>query len=162
MARVYFRVEGMRELERSLKRLGKVPQKHVTSSARKAMNSPLKKARANAPYLTGNLQRGMKLKGEKSKYKAKKVYQIVFDEKMNHIFQKPVKKPGESGNPKARKIAYYPFSQEYGFFARDGRYIPGFRFISDSFVEEVPKIEITIIKTMKKKIDAEIAKAGLK
>ena len=35
MAKVKFKVEGMRELERSLKQLGKVPQKHVTASAEK-------------------------------------------------------------------------------------------------------------------------------
>ena len=73
MARVYFRVEGMDELEKSLKRLGKVPQKHVTSSSRKAMNIVLKQSRATAPYETGALSRGMKLKGEKSKVKAKSI-----------------------------------------------------------------------------------------
>ncbi len=162
MARVYFRVEGMRELERSLKRLGKVPQKHVTSSSRKAMNIVLKQSRATAPYETGALSRGMKLKGEKSKVKAKKVYQVVFDDKYNHIFQKPVKNPGESGHKGARKIAYYPFSQEYGFFARDGKYIPGYRFIHSALADNTSAIEKTIVGEMKKKIDAEIAKAGLK
>ena len=162
MARVKFKVEGMKELEKSLKKLGKVPQKHVTSSSRKAMNIVLKQSRATAPYETGALSRGMKLKGEKSKVKAKKVYQVVFDDKYNHIFQKPVKNPGESGHKGARKVAYYPFSQEYGFFARDGKYIPGYRFIGDSFIENTRNIEKTIVSEMKKKIDAEIAKANLK
>jgi hypothetical protein len=162
MARVYFRVEGMDELEKSLKRLGKVPQKHVTASSRKAMNIVLKQSRASAPYETGALKKGIKMVGERSRQKGKKVYRIVFDRNMNHIFQKPVKNPGESGHKGARKIAYYPYSQEYGFFARDGKYIPGYRFIGDSFIENTRNIEKTIVSEMKKKIDAEIAKANLK
>ena len=162
MARVYFRVEGMDELEKSLKKLGKVPQKHVTSSSRKAMNIVLKQSRATAPYETGALSRGMKLKGEKSKVKAKKVYQVVFDDKYNHIFQKPVKNPGESGSPNAKDPAYYPVSQEYGYFARNGRYIPGFRFVRGAFENKMPEAAKTMVSTMKKKIDQEIAKAGLK
>lgn len=162
MVKVKFKVEGMRELQKNLKKLGKVPQKHVTASARKAMNIALKQARADAPYETGNLQRGTIMVGEKAKVKGKKVYRIVFDRNMNHIFQKEVKNPGESGNKKARNIAYYPVSQEYGFFARDGKYIPGFRFVRDALTDNVRKIEKTIVGEMKKKIDAEIAKGGLK
>lgn len=162
MARVKFKVEGMYELEKSLKRLGKVPQKHVTASSRKAMNIVLKQSRASAPYETGALKKGIKMVGERSRQKGKKVYRIVFDRNMNHIFQKPVKNPGESGHKGARKIAYYPYSQEYGFFARDGKYIPGYRFIGDSFIENTRNIEKTIVSEMKKKIDAEIAKANLK
>lgn len=154
MARINFKVEGMKELERSLKKLGKVPQKHVTSSARKGMNISLKGARANVPYDTGALSKGMKLKGEKSKVKAKKVYQVVFDEKYNHVFQKK--------NKDGKITGYYPVSQEYGFFAKNGRYIPGYRFVRDSLTDNVDKIEKTIVTDMKKKIDAEIAKVGLK
>lgn len=160
MAKVKFKIEGMKELEKSLKKLGKVPQKHVTASARKAMNISLKDSKANSPYDTGTLKKGIVMKGEKSKYKAKKVYRIMFDEKMNDVFQKPIKNPGEAGGK--NKTGYYPFSQEYGFFARDGRYIPGYRFISDSLTSNVSKIEKTIVSEMKKKIDAEIAKVGLK
>jgi|CZCB01.1.fsa_nt_gi hypothetical protein len=162
MPRVYFRVEGMDELERSLKRLGKVPQKHVTSSSRKAMNIVLKQSRATAPYETGALKKGIKMVGERSRQKGKKVYRIVFDRNMNHIFQKPVKNPGESGHKGARKVAYYPFSQEYGFFARDGKYIPGYRFIHNALANNTSAIEKTIVGEMKKKIDAEIVKAGLR
>jgi len=152
----------MDELERSLKRLGKVPQKHVTSSSRKAMNIVLKQSRATAPYETGALKKGIKMVGERSRQKGKKVYRIVFDRNMNHIFQKPVKNPGESGHKGARKVAYYPFSQEYGFFARDGKYIPGYRFIHNALANNTSAIEKTIVGEMKKKIDAEIVKAGLR
>ncbi len=151
---VNFKIEGMKELKRSLKRLGKVPQKHVTSSAKKGMNIALKNAKANAPYDTGALKKGIILVGEKAKAKGKKVYRIVFDRAMNDVFQKR--------NKEGKVTGYYPVSQEYGFFARDGRYIPGFRFIRDSLTDNVSKIEKTIVGEMKKKIDAEIAKGGLR
>ncbi len=151
---VNFKIEGMKELKRSLKRLGKVPQKHVTSSAKKGMNIALKNAKANAPYDTGALKKGIILVGEKAKVKGKKVYRIVFDRAMNDVFQKR--------NKEGKVTGYYPVSQEYGFFARDGRYIPGFRFIRDSLTDNVSKIEKTIVGEMKKKIDAEIAKGGLR
>jgi len=154
MAKAMFKVEGMKELEKSLKKLGKVPQKHVTASAKKAMNISLKEARANAPYDTGALKKGIILTGERSRVKGKKVYRVVFDGTMNDVFQKP--------NKDGKITGYYPISQEYGYFARNGRYIPGFRFISDSLTDNVSRIEKTIVTEMKKKIDAEIAKAGLK
>ena len=154
MTKINFKIEGMEQLQKSFKKIGEVPQKHVTSSSRKAMNVVLKSSRANAPYYEGYLEKGMKLKGERSKAKGKKVYQVIFDPEMNHIFQKP--------NKEGKITAYYPISQEYGFFAKDGRYIPGYRFIHDSLVDNTKKIEKTIVSEMQKKIDAEIAKAGLK
>ncbi len=153
MAKVNFKVEGMKELERSLDKLGKVPQKHVTSASKKGMNIVLKQSRANAPYDTGALKKGIKLVGEKSKLKGKKVCRIVFDREMNDVFQKK--------NEEGEVTGYYPVSQEYGFFAKNGRYIPGFRFIHDSLSDNAQKMEKTIVDTMKKKIDEEIRKAGL-
>ena len=154
MAKVNFKVEGMKELEKSLKNLGKVPQKHVTSSSRKAMNIVLKESRATAPYDTGALKKGMKLKGERSRAKAKKVYRVIFDPAMNDVFQKK--------NKEGKITGYYPISQEYGFFAKNGRYIPGYRFIHDSLADNTRKVEKKIVSEMKKRIDAEIAKVGLK
>ena len=151
--KIHFKVEGMDGLIKSLNKLGSVPQKHVTSSAKKGMNIVLKQARANAPYDTGALTKGIKLKGEKSRYKGKKVYRVIFDETMNHIFVK------EYGNGKR---AYYPVLQEYGYFTKNGRYIPGFRFIRDSLIDNTKNMENIIIVDMKAKIDAEIEKAGLK
>lgn len=154
MAKVKFKVEGIEELNRSLRKLGKVPQKHVTASAKKGMNISLKDSRANAPYDTGALKKGIVLKGEKSKNKGKKVYRVVFDRAMNDVFQKK--------NSKGEITGYYPVSQEYGYFTKNGKYIPGYRFIGDSLTSNVSKIEKTIVTEMKKKIDAEIAKVGLK
>ena len=144
----------MKKLQKDLKKLGETPQKHVTASSRKGMNIPLKQAKANAPYETGFLRKGIKLTGERSRSKGKKVYRIVFDRKYNDVFQKP--------NKDGKITGYYPISQEYGFFARDGRYIPGFRFISNSLKDNKSRVSKTIVDEMQKKIDSEIAKAGLK
>ena len=149
-----FDVYGMDKLLNDLEKIGQVPQKHVTSSSRKAMNIVLKQSRANAPYYEGYLEKGMKLKGERSRTKGKKVYQVIFDPNMNHIFQKP--------NKQGKITGYYPVSQEYGFFAKNGRYIPGYRFIHDALADNTQKVEKTIVSEMQKKIDAEITKAGLK
>jgi len=154
MAKVYFKVEGMRELQKNLKKLGKVPQKHVTASSKKAMNIVLKQSRANAPVDTGMLRKGIKLVGERAKVKGKKIYRVVFDRNMNDVFQKK--------NKEGKVTGYYPVSQEYGFFAKNGRYIPGYRFIHDSLADNTQKVEKTIVDEMKKRIDIEIVKAGLK
>jgi hypothetical protein len=154
MARLTFRIEGMKQLEKSIKKLGEVPQKHVTASSKKGMNIVLKDAKANAPYDTGMLKKGIKLVGERSRTKGKKVYRIVFDSAMNDVFQKK--------NKEGKITGYYPVSQEYGFFAKNGRYIPGYRFIRDSLTDNVGRIEKTIVSEMKKRIDAEITKVGLK
>lgn len=149
-----FKVEGMDKLLNDLEKIGQVPQKHVTASARKGMNIALKDSKANAPYDTGMLKKGIVMKGERARAKGKKVYRIVFDRNMNDVFQKP--------NKEGKVTGYYPISQEYGFFAKNGRYIPGYRFIHDSLIDNTSKIEKTIVSEMQKRIDIEIMKAGLK
>ncbi|MCE5226703.1 MAG: HK97 gp10 family phage protein [Porphyromonadaceae bacterium] len=154
MAKTYFKIEGMDKLQRDLKELGKVPQKHVTASARKGMNIVLRSAKAKAPVDDGDLKKGIKLNGEKSKIKGKKVYQVIFDSDMNDIFQTKDKDGNING--------YYPASQEYGFFAKNGRYIPGYNFMHYALTNNAPAVQRVMITTMKTKIDQEIAKAGLK
>ena len=154
MGGVKFTIEGMDKLEESAKRLGKIPQKFVTQSTKKAMTPILKKARANAPYDTGDLKKGSIMVGEKSKSKAKKSYRIVFDRAMNDVFQKP--------NKEGKVTGYYPVSQEYGYYTKSGSYIPGFRFISGAFTGQASQVEKTIITEMENKMEAAIAKEGLK
>lgn len=144
------KIEGMKELNKSLKRLGEAPQKHVTSSVRKGMNISFKDAKAKAPIETGELKSGIKMVGEKSRIKGKKVYQIVFDRAKNDIFQKK--------NKEGKVIGYYPASMEYGFFARNGKYIPGYHFLKKALEENSGKVEKTIIEEMQKKIDKELGK----
>lgn len=146
MAKNSFKIEGMKELQKSIKQLGEVPQKAVTPAARKGMNVALKSAKVNAPEgETGYLKKGIKLVGERSKHKGKKVYRIAFDSSMNDVFQKK--------NAAGKVTGYYPISQEYGFFARDGKYIPGFYFIHKSLSSNKSRIEKTIVDEVGKQID---------
>jgi HK97 gp10 family phage protein len=149
-----FKIEGMDKLKKDLEKLGKVPQKYVTTSARKGMNPVLKNAKSSAPYDEGYLKQGMILKGEKARTKGKKVYQVIFDPSMNDVFQKK--------NAAGDVTGYYPISQEYGYFLRDGRYMPGLRFIHDSLASNAQRSAKIMVDTMQKKIDAEARKVGLK
>lgn len=141
-----FKIEGMKELEKSIKKLGEVPQKCVTPAARKGMNVAFKAAKKNAPVGdTGELKQGMKLVGEKASVKGKKVYQVVFDRAKNDIFQKK--------NSEGKVIGYYPASQEYGFFARNGKYIPGYHFLEKALTSNSGAIQKKIVDEMSKNID---------
>jgi HK97 gp10 family phage protein len=144
------KIEGMKELDRTLKRLGEVPQKHVTSSVRKGMNVAFKDAKNKSPVETGELKSGIKMVGEKSKIKGKKVYQVVFDRAKNNVFQKR--------NKEGKVTGYYPASMEYGFFARNGRYIPGYHFLKKALEENAGKVQKTIIENMQNKIEKELNK----
>lgn len=140
-----FRIEGMKALQKSIKKLGDVPQKCVTPAAKKGMNIALQSAKANAPYESGELEGALKLIGEKSKYKGKKVYQVVVDNKKNDIFQKK--------NAKGEITGYYPASQEFGFMTRNGGYVPGFHFMKKALTDNCQPISNKIVGEMAKKID---------
>lgn len=146
MAKNDFKIEGMKELQKSIKKLGEIPQKVVTPAARKGMNVALKAAKKGGWIdQTGEMRRGMKLVGERSRHKGKKVYQVVFDSSKNHIFQKK--------NEEGKVTGYYPASMEYGYYARNGRYIPGFHFLQKSLEDNSGKIAETIVAEMSKQID---------
>lgn len=63
---------------------------------------------------TGMLERGIILHKEKHRYQGKVVYDVYMDPEMNDVFQKPIQNPVRSRVP----YAYYPASQEHGFFTR--------------------------------------------
>jgi HK97 gp10 family phage protein len=151
-------IVGMRELERTISQLEQLPQKVVTKSARKGMNIALKAVRRNAPEDTGNLKRGFKLVGERSKVKGRKIYQVVPDRGFNHVFQKPIPDP-EAEHPRGKGIyggkndtAYYPASQEYGFLTANG-YVPGYHFMRKSMDDNAGNISETTIRVMTDEID---------
>ncbi|CEG26009.1 HK97-gp10 family putative phage morphogenesis protein [Bacillus sp. B-jedd] len=137
-------IVGLKELEKTIKRLGKLPQKCVTKAARKGANIGLKAARQNAPVDEGNLKKALVLKGEKSKIKGKKVYQITFDPKMNYVLVK---------ESKAGKRSYYPASQEYGFQTVNGGYIPGYRYLRHAAEDNKTAIEKETVKVLTDEID---------
>lgn len=138
-------IAGMKELEKMIKKLGQLPQKVVTKAARKGTQIALKSAKKDAPEDVGNLKKGIVLKGEKSKIKGKKAYQVTFDRAMNTFFVK-MSKDG-------KKRYYYPASQEFGFMTKDGGYVPGFRYLKKSIVDNDTSIEKTIVDVLSKEID---------
>ncbi len=142
------KIEGMKELERSIKRLGQLPQSCVTKASRKGALIALRAAKANAPVDTGDLRRGLVLKGERTKVKGKKVYQVTPDPKMNSVFVKL---------SKSGKRAYYPASQEFGFRTRGGGYTPGYNYLKKS-LDNSGAIEQTIVDVLSKEIDKELSK----
>lgn len=141
---VKFKIEGMKELERTIRKLGQLPQKCVTPAARKGATIALKAAKANAPFLTGALEEGIILKGEKARKKGKKVYQVTMNPAMNDVFVKTTKDG---------KRYYYPASMEYGFITRDGGYSPGFHYLRDALVDNKERIEKTVVDVLAKEID---------
>lgn len=141
------KIKGMAELEKSIKRLGKLPQKCVTKAARKGANVAFKNAKANAPVDEGDLKKGLVLKGEKVRVKGKKVYQVSFKKAMNDTFVK-ISKDG--------KRSYYPASMEYGYFARNGRYVPGYHYLRNSIEKNTKQIEKTTVDVLAKEIDGVI------
>lgn len=142
--KVKFEVEGMKELEKTIRKLGQLPQKTVTPAAKKGATIALKSARGKAPWRFGDLANGIILKGEKLRKRGKKVYDVMMDPAKNDIFVKTTKDG---------KRYYYPASMEYGFITRDGGYVPGYHFLRDSLVDNKAEIERTVVQELAKRID---------
>ena len=149
-------LSDFRRLTRTVEKLGNLPQKCVTKAARKGGNLVLRAVRQKAPVDTGDLKRGLRLKAEKTRTKGKKVYDIVFDAGMNDVFQKPVKNPGEAGGKS--RTAYYPASMEYGYFARNGRYIPGYHFMRGAAEESEGAAAGVTVQVLSDEVEKEWSK----
>lgn len=139
-----WKIEGMKELERTIKQLGKLPQKTVTPAAKKGATIALKSAREKAPWRFGDLANGIVLKGERLRQRGKKVYQVTMDASKNDLFVKTTKDG---------KRYYYPASQEYGFITKDGGYVPGYHYLRDSIDDNKAEIERTVVDELAKRID---------
>lgn len=142
-------IEGYRQLQQTIDQLGKLPQTIVTKSARKGARVVLTETKKIAPVEIGNLNRGIILRPEKTKTKGKKVFQVVLNRAYNRFFIK-VSKDG--------KRAYYPASQEYGFFSRGpngsrGKYIPGYNYLRGSNASKHSEAQQIIIRTMLTEVD---------
>jgi len=144
MAKVKFEIEGMKELEKTIRKLGRLPQKCVTPAARKGGRIVLLAARAKAPWRFGDLANGIILKGEKLRKRGKKVYDVMMDPAKNDIFVKTTKDG---------KRYYYPASQEYGFMLKNGGYVPGLHFLRDSLVDNKAEVERVTVQELAKQID---------
>jgi HK97 gp10 family phage protein len=137
-------IDGMAELERAFKRLGKVPQTAATKSARAGASIAHKAAKANAPVDSGNLKQGIVMKRERRTKQGKAVFDVMMDPAKNDQFVK-MSKDG--------KRSYYPASQEYGFLTVDGGYVPGYRYLRRAITDNAATIERKIVDTAGKDIE---------
>lgn len=142
-------------LKKMVGRLGKLPQKCVTKAAKVGSEPVLRETKRLAPWQFGYLEKGIILKPEKTRKRGKKMYEVVFDRNMNHIFRKPVKNPGTG----KKNTAYYPTSMEYGFDLKNGKgRFEGERFMQIAAKNKESQARDKIIRTMLKALDKEWAK----
>ncbi|UTI44433.1 HK97 gp10 family phage protein [Niallia sp. RD1] len=152
-------IEGLDNLMRTLRTIENIPQRVATKAAKKGMNIAYKAARRNAPVDEGNIKKGIILKPERTRKKGKKVYFVTLDRSMNHIFQGTSNQTVTRWNRRTKrretrnKTSYYPASQEYGFMARDGRYIPGYQYLRKSIDGYKREIEKEIVRVATDEID---------
>jgi hypothetical protein len=127
-----------------MRRLGKVPQKVANRAARAGATIAYKSAKLKAPEDTGELRKGIILKGERRSKPGKKMYGIMLDPAKNHIFVKV----SEEG-----KRSYYPASQEYGYMLANGGFHPGAHYLRDSIDENRRAIEERVVEIALKEVD---------
>ena len=97
---VTFDTRELKAFQLTIQRMGGIPTKVATKAASKGATVVRREVRSRIPVgETGELKRGIKRKGERSRIKGKKVYDLMFDPAKNSIFQKPVKHPGFVGTP---------------------------------------------------------------
>lgn len=143
-------VEGIDGLIQMITDFGKLPVKTVKKAARSGIQIAYLSARHFAPVDTGQLRRGLKIVGERSKRMGKKTFQVTFDRAKNDIFAKYGSENPENG---IRKRYYYPASQEYGFQTVNGRYIPGYNYLRKSIEVNDNRIEKTMIDVLIEEIE---------
>ena len=108
-------MEGFEDFVRACSSLASNLQgPELTKAVKKGAQAVQKAIQAQAPAETGELRKGLILVKERSHIRGKVVYQVTPAREKNPIFQKPIKKPIRSKTP----YAYYPASQEYGYFTR--------------------------------------------
>lgn len=106
---------GFDDFIRSCDRIAeKLDDKQLSAAVKKGAKIVQQSIQASAPVDSGELRDGLVLIKEKSRIKGKVVYQVVPTRRKNDIFQKPILHPVKS----TAGHAYYPASQEYGYFTR--------------------------------------------
>lgn len=108
-------MEGFEDFVRACSSLSSNLQgPELTRAVKKGAKVVQKAIQTQAPNDTGELREGLILVKEKPRTRGKVVYQITPAREKNAIFQKPIQNPVRSKSP----YAYYPASQEYGYFTR--------------------------------------------
>lgn len=143
-------LRDLKEAKKTFDAMGTLPAKIVTAAARRGATVTRKAVKNSGamPEDTGTMRKALRTKREKSRYKGKKVYEVLFDPALNAVFQRPIQNPGEAGGRSPK--AYYPASMEYGFLTRSKgnglSYVSGYHFMRDEG------------ETMREPVKAEMAK----
>ena len=168
---MYLNFIGLDELKEKFKLLENVPLKVIRDAAFQAMKPILTASREAAPVRTGNLRKGIKMFGERPIRRRgwrrhKYVFTIVFDKKMNDVFQKP--SINGIKNSKGIPVAYYPVSQEYGWQHRywkkidgvktlvPGKKITGKLFVHNTMAAQANQARKTMIDSLNSYVDAQL------
>lgn len=121
--------------------LSRLTAAQMEGPVRQSATGLMYRIRTNAPYRSGDLQRGLIVAPghEKTATEGKIVNDIVFDAGMNDTFVKI---------SKAGNRYYYPASQEYGFRIRRGKRVPGLYYMRDTAAEFFPEHEETVVDSV--------------
>lgn len=153
MARSKFQIDGFEELEAALKVLEKLPQKCVTGAAKDGAKIVLAAAKELAPVDSGDLKKGIVMKGERRK-KGKKVYDIGMDPNMRDVYSRQTatgkRRTVKSGGKVKYKDGdyYYPASMEFGFMKKDGTKVPGHHFLHNALANNAALVEEKMLKKL--------------
>lgn len=137
-------IVGYDELLKYIDDFEKLPQRAVTKIAKGGADIAKQAAKDKAPYLTGALESGIVLKGEKSRTKGKKVFDIKMEPGMSDIFVKETRDGTRY---------YYPASQEYGFDTKGGGRVHGLYFMKRAATDNNQAIEGKIVRAAMSEID---------
>jgi hypothetical protein len=141
-------ITGLDELIGMINEIGKVPQKVATTAARQGAQVVLSAVKADAPTYDGWLKAALKLVGEKTSVRGKKVYEITFDRAYNSKLVK-ISKEG--------KRSYYPVSQEFGWKYKNGGYHVGLQYMKNNARAKAYEAEFKIVNVAKTQIEKIIA-----
>lgn len=121
--------------------LARVSEAEIEAPIRQSATGLMYRIRTNAPYRTGDLQRGLMVAPgiEKTVTPGKVVNDIVFDRAMNGTFVKL----SRSG-----KRYYYPASQEYGFRIGRVKRKPGLYYMRNTSAEYFHEHEEVVVDSV--------------
>lgn len=149
-----FSIEGLNELRAQFKRVGKLPRRVLTNSAKEGMKAPLADAKAGMPVgETGLLKKGLKRVLETPNKRKKAIYRMVWNPKYIDFYLKDSSGAYGGKTPKA----YYPHSIEYGFKTKYG-YQPGHYVVRDAIEKNEEASMNKIKRILAKGIEDELRK----
>lgn len=158
---IKFKLEGFDKLDRDMRTLGKVPQTAVNKAAKEGAKVMYAAAQAGAPVRTGSLKKGIILHKEKKVKPAKAVFDAILDPAMNGVFVKTVLNPTTMNRSNDPTRAYYPSSQEAGFYNHwAGRFLPGLHYLRNAIDSNKQAIEDAVLNSMQNSIDKALRGGG--